>query len=336
MLHRKFVLFLLLFTSAAFAQTAPGNAAFEVATVKPSAPLDMAKMAADMKAGKMPRFGPHVDAARAEYNFMPLKDLIANAYTVKGYQVTGPSWLASTRFDIAAKMPEGATKDDAPKMLQALLADRFKLTLHRETQDHPVLALMVGKDGPKMKVSTLVNPPIDESVELKPGEMKMDTPDGPAIITRNSDGSQTINMGAKGITTTKMDTQTQALKIESSTTTMAGFTDTLNQMMQMGGGGGRPVVDKTGLTGNYQVSFEISREDLMAFAREQAKNLGMSAPNAPPSSAPAEASPAAAASDPSGSSIYSSVQKLGLKLEPSKAKIEQLIIDHVEKTPTEN
>ena len=67
----------------AFAQTAPSNLAFEVATVKPSPPLDMAKLGDQVQAGKMPRFGPHVNASQAEYIYMSLKDLIANAYKVK-------------------------------------------------------------------------------------------------------------------------------------------------------------------------------------------------------------------------------------------------------------
>lgn len=74
------------------------------------------------------------------------------AYGVKPYQITGPDWLATMRFDIVAKMPEGSKKD-APKMLQALLEERFKLTTHRASAEHPVLALVVGKGGPKLKAS---------------------------------------------------------------------------------------------------------------------------------------------------------------------------------------
>ena len=69
-----FAVGLLLAAAVNFGQTAPSNLAFEVATVKPSPPLDMAKLAAEARAGKMPRFGPHVDAARAEYIYMSLKN----------------------------------------------------------------------------------------------------------------------------------------------------------------------------------------------------------------------------------------------------------------------
>jgi uncharacterized protein (TIGR03435 family) len=334
---------LLVATGAAFAQTprtAPvvssSKLTFDVATVKPSPPPDMAKLQADMQAGRMPKFGPHIEATRAEYNFMSLKDLIAMAYKIKTYQVTGPDWLGTTRFDIVATIPEGASKDDAPAMLKALLIDRFKLAAHLDTQEHPVLGLLVGKGGVKLKESTVAALPIDENAPLKPGEMKMDTPDGPARMTRNPDGSGTVNMGEKGTFTQKMDGQN--LRIEASTINMAGFADMLTQMMQIGGGAGRQVVDMTGLKGNYQVAVELSMADLIASARA----AGVDVPNGPGGAGSGGAAGGAAAadagpSDPSGgTTVYESVQRLGLKLESRKAPIEQLVIDHAEKTPTEN
>jgi uncharacterized protein (TIGR03435 family) len=315
-------------------QAAPGKLSFDVATVRPSAPLDMAKMAADMQAGKMPRFGPHVDASRAEFTYMSLKELIAFAYKVKTYQVTGPDWLGSDRFDIGATMAEGASKDDAPAMLQTLLEDRFKLAIHRDTQEHPVLALVVGKGGPKLKESPAPTAPIADDAPLKPGEMKMEGPDGPIRMTRNADGSTTMNMGAKGTVTQRMDMTTQSLEMDSSMVTMAGFADMLTTVMQMGGGGGRQVVDMTGLKGNYQVSLVISLADLIATARAQGMAGGASAGNG----GGTNAAPASAASDPSGgsSTVFASVEKLGLKLESRKAPVEQLVVDHMEKTPSDN
>jgi len=328
---------LLLAAGAIFGQTTTSNPAFEVATVKPSPPLDMTKLAEQVKAGKMPRFGPHVNASQAEYTYMSLKDLIANAYAVKDYQVSGPAWLATDRFDIVAKLPDGASKDDAPKMLQALLAERFKLAAHRDTQEHPVYALLVGKDGPKLKESTATAEPIDESVPLKPGETQMDGPNGPIRTTRNTDGSTTINMGSKGKMTIRVDGQAQTMHMESSMVTMSGFADMLTKLTQMGGGGGRQVVDMTDIKGNYQVALDISLADLMAIARAAAQEAGISMPMPPASGGGENNSPASAASEPSGgSSIFASVQKLGLKLEKRKAAVEQLVIDHVEKAPTED
>jgi uncharacterized protein (TIGR03435 family) len=88
----------------------------------------------------------------------------------------------------------------------------------------------------------------------------------------------------------------------------------------------------TGLTGNYQVEIGFSMADLMNMARAQ----GVAVPNLP-AEASAAATPADAASDPGGSSsLFQAVESMGLKLESRKAIVEQLVIDHVEKTPTEN
>ena len=324
---------LILAGGAILAQTAPGNLAFEVATVKPSPPLDRAKVAAEIQAGRMPRFGPHVTLSQAEYNFMLLRDLIAIAYNVKAYRITGPAFLATDRFDIVAKMPDGASKDDAPKFLQALLVERFKLAVHRDTQERPVLALVVGKDGPKLKESPAPPAPIDEDAPPKTGEMKFDSPEGPVRITRNPDGSTTINRGAKGIMTTRFDAESRSMILQSSNVTMPALVDTLTGMLQTGGGGGKQVVDQTGLKGSYEVTLEFAMADMMTMARSQ----GMM-PMGPGGGGGANASPAATASDPGGatSSVYASVKKYGLKLEQGKAQVEQLVIDHVEKTPTEN
>ena len=97
--------------------------------------------------------GPRVDFGRVEYMFMNLRSLIALAYGLRADQVAGPDWMEEAPFDIVAKMPEGATKEGAPKMLQTLLEERFKLAVRRTNSERPVLALVVGKGGLKMKPS---------------------------------------------------------------------------------------------------------------------------------------------------------------------------------------
>ncbi|MGA3016371.1 MAG: TIGR03435 family protein [Bryobacteraceae bacterium] len=322
---RRFTVCLALTAIVALAQTAP---TFEVASVKPAAPLDMAKIAAGIQNGQMPKIGAHVDAARAEYTYMALKELIVMAYKVKPYQITGPDWISTTRFDIVAKLPEGATKADAPKMLQALLEDRFKLAVHRDKKENPVLALVVAKGGSKMKESAEAPAAIDENAPLKPGEMITEGPDGPIRMTVGKQGEATVNMGTKGSMRYRMDPATMTMHLEATQLEMSGFADMLTQFSQLSGGGGRQVVDMTDLKGYYQVTIDFSLAELMAMARAQ----GMDVPPLP-----GAGTPGVAASDPSGtSSIFAAVQALGLKLEQRKAVTEQLVIDHVEKTPTEN
>ena len=323
--------------TSAQATTAPQSSTakleFDVASVRPSAPLDLQKLAADMQAGKMPNIGMHINGLRAEYNYLTLKDLVTVAYKVKPVQVTGPDWLGSDHFDIVARMPEGSTKDDAPAMLQALLAERFKLVVHRETKEHPVLALVVGKGGPKMKESPGDAPPINVDEPLKPGEMQVDTSDGPARMTMNKNGmGATMNMGTKGVITYGVDTQSMTLHMTSSKTTMDALADMLTQMMtQMGGGTGRQVLDMTGLKGNYEVTMDFSLADMIATARAD----GMGMPGGGGGSSPAGV---AMASDPGGggSTVAHSVESLGLKLDQRKAPVEQIVVDSADKAPTEN
>ncbi len=227
-------------------------------------------------------------------------------------------------------------------MLRALLEERFKLTAHSDKAEHPVLGLVVGKDGPKMKESvTPATPeePIDPDAPLKPGEFKMQGPDGPIKVTRNSDGTTTMDMGAKGKIIQKMDMQTQSMHMESTMVTIDGFADMLTSMMQMGGAGGPQVVNMTGLKGNYQVALDFPLADLMAMARETMKQMGMTMPGGQPGggAAASDNMPASGVTDPTGrSSVYASVEKLGLKLESRKAPVEQVTVDHIEKVATEN
>lgn len=311
------------------AQNKPAPKEFDVATIKPSAPLDMAKLAADVQAGRMPRLGPFVDASHAEYIYLSLKDLLALAYKLKDYQISGPEWLATERFDINAKMPEGATKDDAPALLKALLADRFKLTAHTATEEHKVLALIVGKNGPVLK-PTPPDPAPTADAPAAPGETQLKGNDGTMRIKKNSDGSVTMNMGDKGTITQRVDMQEQTIHLDSSKVTMDGLAEMLSKVLQVGGGQGRQVVDQTGIKGNYQIALDLSLADLMAMAREQAKTMGIALP---PGAGGAGEVPDAPGG---GTSIYKSVEKLGLKLEERKLPVEQLVVDHIEKAPTEN
>jgi uncharacterized protein (TIGR03435 family) len=334
---RKVAVCMALTAMAAFAQTKP---AFEVATIKPSAPMDQAKMLAAIQAGgKMP-VGASIDSLRAEYTYLDLKTLLTYAYGVKPYQITGPDWMSTERFDIVAKMPEGSKKEDAPKMLQTLLEERFKLTTHRTSAEHPVLALVVGKGGPKLKASSQKPVAIDENAPLKPGELKMDGPEGPVRATVDvRTGSSVIDMGLKGKMSYGLNPATQSFHIDFSMTTMSGFADMITQLFaQLGGTGGRQVIDMTGITGNYDATVELSLVELIAMARAAGADIPAGAPGGGGGGAGGRGNAPAVASDPGGggSSLADAVQSMGLKLESRKATVDQFIVYHIEKSPTEN
>jgi uncharacterized protein (TIGR03435 family) len=74
------------------------------------------------------------------------------AYGIRDFQIVGgPAWLGTERYDITAKPEDAANQEQVKLMVQALLADRFKLEFHRETKELPTYALVVGKGGPKLK-----------------------------------------------------------------------------------------------------------------------------------------------------------------------------------------
>lgn len=90
---------------------------------------------------------------REVHPFATIENLLMVAYGLRYHQVIGPSWINGQRWDIVATMPPGTSKEQATFMLRNLLADRFKLKVHRETRDLPLYELVVAKGGPKLKAS---------------------------------------------------------------------------------------------------------------------------------------------------------------------------------------
>jgi uncharacterized protein (TIGR03435 family) len=288
--------------------------------------MDMQKLVAAAQAGGRMPTGPHVDRAQAEYRYMSLTALIALAYKIDPRQITGPDWLPTVQWDIRAKMPEGSSVEQAPAMLRTLLEERFKLTVHRETKEHPVLALVMGKSGLKLQESEAAKP-FEADAPLRPHEVEMEEADGPTrMYTDTKTGEICIDRGINGKFRLRVDQSTMVLHIDASSVSMAGFTDILSQFARVGNSGDRSVVDMTGLKGTYNLKFDFSMAELMAMVRAQMATAGLGGEGAPP----------AAAVEPGGMSLVDAVAALGLKLEPRKAPVEQLIIDHVEKLPIEN
>jgi uncharacterized protein (TIGR03435 family) len=314
----KFVIALLA-AGAAFAQ-APAPLAFEVATIKPAQP----PTPQSMMAGKV-KIGETLDAGRADYGFVNMEYLITKAYGVKAYQVSGPSWIQSERFDILAKLPSGATKDQVPEMLKALLAERFRLVVHHETKDHAVYALVIGKGGSKLKESVPEKPEAAEAD--KPGGMVMQangaqmrmapTGDGRGMTVRGPQGNTKVSMGADG-----------NIHMENSQMTIASFIEMIGRFVD------KPVLDATDLKGKYDIAIDMSMGDMQNMARSAgiAGIPGMGGGRG----GPGGGAPADAASDPSGGSIFQTIQALGLKLEPRKMPLDMIVVDKGDKTATEN
>lgn len=205
-----------LFTAFAAAQT------FEVATIKPAAP-DRFRANLDPAAEAMIRFqgGPGTSTpTRLTYSGVTLQMMLARAYGVTREQVSGPDWIDADRFDVAAVVPEDANAAQLQTMLQNLLTERFRLSLHRESKEASGYALTVGKDGHKLQPAQTVPQSEDPREIMAAVQARLAaTPGAAGSGPRSSIGF---------------------LK-----TTMARLAAVLTENLR------RPVQDKTGLTGEY-------------------------------------------------------------------------------------
>lgn len=301
-------------TGVALAQTTT-PVAFEVAVVRPAPPLT--ELVKQLQSGKAPA-GTPVNGSRYDVEFMPLEDLVHTAFNVKPYQMDGPAWMREQRFDIHATIPDGVSKDRVPEMLQALLADRFGMTTHTEQRELPVYALIIGKNGTKLTPAAAVSEAAPEQGNV--------TGDQPRFkFSKNGQGGVVMQEGNMRISTTAGP---DGNHVEVNRITMAAFADVLSNYVDT------PVIDMTGLTGEYQVALDLSPDDLRRpaqRAQQMMAELGLPLPaQARPELSPGETS------SPAGGSVFSSLEKLGLKLEARKAPVDVLVIDHLEKTPTEN
>jgi uncharacterized protein (TIGR03435 family) len=304
---------------AAWAQAPDASPTFEVASIKAAAPQQMGRMMVGMRGGPGTR-----DPGQVAFSNANLKMLLTQAYNIKDFQVSGPAALDTERFDIVAKVPRDATKEQFRVMLQNLLAERFKLALHKETREAAVYALLVAKGGVKMKESAPdapADPNAPKAADAQPPPPPPGGPGGggigpppmgrdgfPAPPGGAARGSMMIMMGPKG------------LRMQAKGITMARLTDMLGMQT------GRPVVDMTKLTAEYDITMDFSAEGLQMMR-------GMP-PMGPPPGAPG---PETGHDSEASPTIFTAVQEqLGLRLESRKAPVDYFIVDHVEKAPTEN
>jgi uncharacterized protein (TIGR03435 family) len=248
-----------------------------------------------------------------------LRMLIAGAYQIQDDQLIGaPGWLTTDRFDIVAKAPPPTSQDrPAPVsrnqlMMRALLADRFKLAVHRETRDLPVYALVLarkdGRPGPQLQHVSVDCAAIDAAARAR------------AANPSSADAAAPQPRGC--------GTSVGPGFVQGYGQTMAEFANALSKLWNSGSSLNRPVIDRTGLTGAFDAE--------LRFTPERIPNFGAGAPpcaGAPPS--PGGGGPAGGPCfppiDPSGPSIFTAIQEqLGLKLEAQRGPVDVLVIDRIE------
>jgi uncharacterized protein (TIGR03435 family) len=212
---------------------------------------------------------PPLNGGRLNFMHASLKTMIGIAYKVKSFQIEGaPAWAGTDRYDISATSTELSPSEERYRsMLRNMLEDRFQLSAHRESRESTIYGLVAAKNGSKLKAAA-------------PGNCVPLDAEHPSAAPGQRCGS--ANIMANRLTGTSMTT--------------AGLADVLTNIA------GRPVVDKTGISGMYDIHLEFTRAE------------------------------SAVDNDAAGPSIFTALQEqLGLRLESQKGPVEFLVVDHAEK-----
>lgn len=247
------IVFLFLVCVASMAQTS--DPAFDAASIRPSPPLDTSRGQFNFGPGGGPGAA---DPALYTCHFCTVSQLIAQAYGLPEYRIFSARGISDERFDVIARVPAGATREQLRVMLQHLLAERFKLAVHHESREMQTFRLVVGRSGAKL-TTHVEDPPA-------PADRQVDSGNRPRRVTYKSKGK-----------------------------TMTDFARAIAGQLR------RPVTDATGLTGKYDFELSWAPDD-----------------------------------SPDGPTLISAIQSLGLNLESQKGPVEVVVIDRVEKSPTEN
>jgi uncharacterized protein (TIGR03435 family) len=242
--------------------------------------------------------------------------IISRAFGVPGARVVGaPDWAVRELFAIRAVMPAGAAAPDALEMLKTLLAERFALKTHVEKRPFPVYELSVGPSGPKFSEVEAVDELDKDFAAGQPGQSLRDSIIGSPgdehryIDRAEPDGIRFITVTRKTRYSHKL-VATNSRQLDAERITMEEFATVLWQSVD------RQVVDKTGLTGIYR--FKTLLPPILVSPRMQSvlgDRLGTDPPGGP--------------------SLSRALDELGLKMEPTNAPVDFIVIDRIER-PTLN
>jgi uncharacterized protein (TIGR03435 family) len=271
---------------------APEKLEFEVASVRASA----ARVPGQRRVPATRTGGPGTaDPGRISYSNQPLSDILAAAFGVYWNHISGPDWIATDQYDIIAKVPEGTTKEQARQMLQNLLVDRFRLASHMQAKTVDGYQLILAPGGSKMKAHSDEPPPQNSSAEKDP-------------FPPLAEGQHTARRMSPGhIYARFADTSVSELA------RFLGNSLSAATMVMVAPGTSRgaapPILDKTGLTGSYDFTFDYTGS--VFFGKDYLPSIL--------------------------SAMESSLTKeLGLKMVETKVPVSVLVIDRIDRAPAEN
>ena len=286
-------------TVASFAQSKP-RMAFEVASVRlhpEFAPFRNLHRTTDARVDRIRSMSVLLMEAFRELTF---------------HRISAPDWVNEVTVEIQATMPAGATAQQVPEMLQALLEERFGLVTHREARPIDAYELVVAPGGMKMQEVEPLNE-LDKELHLDPSGVPQrevyarETPDGivrmfqvpvggyTRMTSRTLYERRTISSAGSILTATRMSLAELVSELEVNV--------------------GMPIVDKTGLDGVYRFSLSLGQDAALTQLRQRVAGI----------------------TDPAGGpSTFKALERIGLRLERRRVPVEMIVVDRLERTPTEN
>jgi uncharacterized protein (TIGR03435 family) len=269
-------------------------ASFEVASVKPSAPSDS--------------FCRYLQNTPLQLSMQgcTLRDYVISAWSLEPFDLILPAnaaWISSARYDIAAKSSAPVPLPELTHMLQPVLGSRFQMKFHHETRDLPVFYLSPVKSGLKLSATKPGSCTPWDKKGPPPPPRPDHAPTCDYILYPGSDGGLGFGIEGTGVP-------------------MASFVAHLSQLLE------RPVIDRTGYTGIFDVHLKFTRESVPRFAnqsyfsgsRGNTTSSGAAEPDAAPTGLP---------------SIFTAMKTLGISLESGKGPVDIVVVDSAQR-PSEN
>jgi uncharacterized protein (TIGR03435 family) len=245
-----------------------------------------------------------------------LRSLLLLAFRAKEYQLAAPDWLTDARVNVQGTMTATATRQQVPEMIQQLLAERFRLVVHRELRPIDTYELVVGPRGHKMRGVE----PVDEFDKVFPVsevakqlgtpalmDTTVDTTEGPVRTVFTDTVARTI-VTRRTMYQLTSNVQRRSQTLDATRMTMAELAALLTNNMD------ESVLDKTGLEGFYQFRVELPIDATIVKA---ARTLGLII-------------------ESTGIAESTAVENLGLRLELRRTPVEVVVVDDMNRTPTEN
>jgi uncharacterized protein (TIGR03435 family) len=289
MLHMKTLAVTALFiTRLTWPQTV-ASPVFEVASVKPDDSRFLGV-----------RGGPGTDdPERISYSGMPLAKLIVTAFGIYQEQLVGPEWMNSEKYAVNAKIPPGTSKHQFELMLQALLSDRFRLSVRHELRNSTAYALVIAKGGPKLKPAAAANSTTAGGTQSSPFQS----------LPLDGNGCPFREPGNQGYTSAHACATFRNV----STAELAQDLEHFVGIEILGPPTARVhVADRTNLRGNFDFTLHFTNN-----------------PRVPRTSGnPSD--------EVKGPTIFEALGEIGLRLEKETIPLEFVIVEHVEKVPTAN